>query len=525
AFLDQVATFRVIVPRAKVDCPKLPVQNFIDPLVDAKLRKLNIMPSGTIDDNTFIRRVFLDVIGTLPTPDEVRAFLKDASPDKRDKLVDSLLARPEYADFWASKWSDLLRVDRSILGHKRAYGYYRWIQESFIENKPFDRFAREVVTAEGPLDEVPAANFFRVHSKPGEAASAISQVFLGIRIACAECHHHPFDRWAQDDYYRMNAFFTPVALKKIGAIEAISATGSSTARNPRSGETLFALPLGVAPPVVDDSAPKTKPSPNDATGDQRKALAEWMVSPKNPWFARNVANRYWAHFLGRGIIEPVDDVRATNPPTNPELLEALAKHFDESKYDLKKLIRAIVLSRIYQTSSKPNDTNERDEQNYSRALFRRVDAEVMMDMVCQTLGVAEKYDGFSDNTRAIQLWDSKVRHYFLKTFGRPNRTSSCECERNDEVNIAQVLHLLNSETVSSKLQHESGTVSRLLRDFAEDGKLIEEMYLTFLSRSPTETEKAKILEHAKKLGAGKRRQVFEDVAWALINTKEFIFNH
>ncbi len=513
-FLNEVSTFRLVVPRpGKVDFPKLPVNNFIDPLVDAKLKKLNMMPSGAVDDNTFVRRVFLDIIGTLPTPAEVRAFVKDTKADKRARLVDALLARPEYDDYWALKWADVLRVDRSVLGHKRAYAYYRWILDSIAANKPFDRFAREILTAEGPLDETPQANFFRVVPKPGEAASAFSQVFLGVRIACAECHHHPYDRWSQDDYYQMSAYFTPVSMRKIASADSIVVSGDFSARNPRTNVTLPASPLGA------------KSLATDAKGDQRQLLAEWLVSPQNPFFARNIVNRYWAHFMGRGLIDPIDDMRSTNPPSNPELLDALAKNFQDSKFDVKKLIQAIALSRVYQTESKPNSTNERDEQNYSRSLMRRVDAEVLLDMVCQVLGVPEKYESLPLGTRAIQLWDSKVRHYFLKTFGRPARVSSCECERSDEANIAQVLHLLNSELISTKLQHEGGTVVKLLAQFGDDTKLTEEIYMIFLSRPPTETEQKAVTEHVRRNGAGKRRQAFEDVAWALLNSKEFMFNH
>jgi hypothetical protein len=528
AFLNEVASFRLLVPRpGVVDYPKLPANNFIDSLVDAKLKKLNVAPSGPIDDSTFVRRVFIDMIGTLPTAAETRTFLKDPRADKRAKLVDDLLDRPEYADYWALKWSDLLRVDRSILSHKRAYAYYRWIRDGFAENKPFDRFARELATAEGLVDETPAANFFMVMRKPGEAVSAISQVFLGIRIACAECHHHPFDRWSQDDYYRMSAYFAPLGWSRIGAADALLANGASSAINSRTNEALTPSPLGTHVPKLSAAAQLlgAKQAPPNDKGDQRRAFADWLVSPRNPWFARNIANRYWAHFMGRGIVEPVDDVRATNPPSNPELLAALAKHLDEANYDPKKLIRTIVLSRVYQTSSQPNDTNEKDEQNFSRHLFKRIDAEVFLDMVCQTTGVAEKFQGVPAGTRAIQLWDSKVRHYFLKTFGRPVRASTCECERIDEPNIAQILHLLNSDLITNKLQNEGGAVARLTRDINDDGKLTEELFMIFLSRAPTEKEKTAVAAHLRNSEAGKRRQGVEDIAWALLNSKEFMFNH
>ena len=510
-YLGEVANFRLVVPRpGKVEFTALPVNNFIDPLVDAKLRKLNIAPSPGVDDATFLRRVYLDIIGTLPSPAGARAFTADTRADKRAKLVDALLERPEYADYWSLKWADVLRVDRSVLGHKRAYAYYRWLRDAMAENKRFDALAKDLITAEGPLDESPPANFYRVVPKPGEAASVLSQVFLGVRIACAECHHHPYDRWSQDDYYRMSAFFAPVGLRKVANLESIAATGEYQSRNPRTNTMLKAQPLGAR----GDADP--------ADGNGRLQLAEWLIAADNPFFARNVVNRYWAHFMGRGIIDPVDDVRSTNPPSNPELLDALAKNFHESKFDLKALVRTIVLSRVYQTSSQVNDSNTRDEQNYSRALFRRPDAEVLLDMVCQTTGVPDKFDGFPTGTRALDVWDSKVKHYFLKTFGRPTRTSACECERNDEANIAGVLHLLNGETITAKLRHDAGTLAMLLRDQPDDAKLTEELYLRCYSRLPTPAELATV---KKFLAKGNRRDAFEDIFWALLNSKEFLFNH
>jgi hypothetical protein len=513
-YRDAVAVFRAVVPRAEpiVQWPDLPENNFIDGLVYKKLRKLNVLPSETCDDADYLRRAYLDVIGTLPTPDEARRFLADKRPDRRTRLVDELLERPEYADYWALKWADLLRIDRQALGHKRAYGYYKWVRDSLAENKPLDRFAREVITAEGPLGEVGPASFYKVVTKPGEAASTLSQVFLGVRIACAECHHHPFDRWSQSDYFAMTAFFAPVAVRGGPREEVLSATGAAEAKNPRTGETSLAHALTVP-------APKEAPK-----GDPRPALADWMTAPDNAWFARNLANRTWAHFLGRGLVEPVDDVRATNPPTNPELLDALAKSLVESKYDAKQLIRTITASRAYQLSSKPNATNERDEQNSSRALFRRIDAEVLLDMVCQTTGVPEKFGGVPAGSRAIQLWDSKVPHYFLKLFGRQVRASACECERVREPGVAQVLHLLNSPEIHAKLSHDGGTVARLMKEKADDAALAEELYLTFYSRYPSEKEKKVAVDYLKENG-GKRREATEDLAWSLMNSLEFVFNH
>jgi hypothetical protein len=514
SYMNAVDVFRTVVPRAgrAEKWPDLPENNFIDGLVYKKLRKLNVLPSELCDDADFLRRAYLDVIGTLPTADEARRFLADRRPDKRARLVDDLLGRPEYADYWALKWADLLRVERQALGHKRAYGYYRWIRESLAQNKPYDQFVREIVTAEGPLGEVGPAAFYKAVAKPGDVAGTLSQVFLGVRIACAECHHHPFDRWSQSDYYGMQAFFAPVAVRGGPRDEVLLASGPAETRNPRTGEVSLAHALGV-------------PAPKEtAKGDTRTALADWMTAPDNPWFARNLANRLWAHFLGRGLVEPVDDVRATNPPTNPELLDALAKSFVASKYDVKQLIRTITASRVYQLSSQPNATNERDEQGASRALFKRLDAEVLLDMVCETTGVPEKFNGVPAGARAVQLWDSQVRHYFLKVFGRPVRASACECERVREPGVAQVLHLLNSPEIHAKLTHDGGTVARLVKEKGDDAPLAEELYLTFYSRYPTEQETQVAVEYLRK-SAGKRREAAEDLAWSLMNSLEFAFNH
>jgi hypothetical protein len=496
AYLGEVGLFRVMVPRLGAPAQNtLPQFNLIDKLVDAKLAKLNIASSGTCDDAEFLRRVFLDLTGTLPTPDEARKYLADTAKDRRAKLVESLLDRPEFADLWALRWADLLRVDRQPLGHQRAHLYYKWIRESIATNKPFDQFARELVTAEGPVNEVGPVNFFKVVTKPGEMAGTVSQVFLGVRIACAECHHHPFDRWKQSDYYGMTAFFAP---------------GATT--HPRTRKEVFAHALGTDMPAANPA------------GDRRLALADWMTKPDNPYFARNLSNRVWAWLLGRGLVEPVDDVRATNPPTNPELLDALAKFVVENRYDVRKLIVLITASRVYQTSATPNATNEKDERNFSRAYFKRPDAEVLLDMVCQALGVPEKFQGSPGITRAVQLWDSKTRSDFLKLFGRPSRVSACECERTREPSVSQVLNLLNSPDIQAKLTHEGGTVARLVRTQKDDAKLVDELYLTFFARTPTADERDIGRKHLKKY-ANNRRAAAEDLAWALLNSTEFLFNH
>lgn len=495
-YLGEVGLFRVVVPRpgqtVKNDLPQF---NLIDKLVDAKLAKLNIAPSGVCDDADYLRRVFLDLTGTLPTPAEARRFLDSRDREKRSKLVRELLDRPEFADLWALRWADLLRVDRQPLGHQRAHLYYKWIRDSVATNKPFNQFARELVTAEGPAGEVGPANFFKVVTKPGEVASTVSQVFLGVRITCAECHHHPFDRWKQSDYYGMSAYFT-----------------AGGTQHPRTKKEVFAYPLGAEMP------------PANPPGDRRLPLAEWMTTPDNPFFARNLANRVWAWTLGRGLVEPVDDVRATNPPSNPELLSALAKYVVDNKYDVKKLIVLITASRTYQASATPNATNEKDERNFSRAYFKRPDAEVLCDMIAQALGVPDKFAGSPGVSRATQLWDSKARSDFLKLFGRPNRVTACDCERTREPSVSQVLNLLNSTDLQAKLTHEAGTVAALVRTHKDDAKLVEEMYLTFLARRPSAKETAGATKHLQKY-PDNRRAATEDLAWALLNSTEFLFNH
>lgn len=513
SFMGEVGLFQAIVPRpgANTESPALGAGNFIDRLVAARLSKLNIAASPLAEDAEFLRRVFLDVIGTLPTSAEAKQFLNDALPEKRTRLVDDLLVRPEFADFWTLKWADLLRVDRAVLGHEGAYAYYRWIHDAIAKNKPLDQFARELLTAEGPLQESPQGYFYKAVPKPGDMASTLSQVFLGVRIACAECHHHPFDRWSQTDYYGLVDFFTPLSRKASGQGEMIVAEGEAVTKHPRTGEMVFAH--GLAAPMPEHELP----------GDRRKALADWLTAPQNPWFAKNMANRIWAHFAGRGLVEPLDDVRATNPPTNPELLDALASHLVESHFDLHALIRVITASRTYQLSSRPNETNERDEQNFSRALFKPLSAEVLLDAVCQTTGVEEKFLGVPSGYRAIQLWDSGIQHYFLRLFGRPLRQTACECERNAEPSAAQVLHFLNSTEIQAKLSHEAGRIKQLTASIGDDGQLIDELYLTLFSRRPNEEERKTAIEYFAK--SNYRRQAAEDLAWSMLNSLEFIFNH
>jgi hypothetical protein len=522
SYMNEVDVFRALIPLAAPDSKGVagPVspspQNFIDRLVAAKLERLNVLPSAICTDDEFVRRVYLDVIGTLPTPDEVRTYLADRRADRRTRLVENLLGRPEYAEYWALKWSDLLRVDRRVLGYRQAYDYYAWIRDSVAENKPYDRFAREIITAEGLLTQVPEGALFKVDSDPGKIASSVSQVFLGVRIACAQCHHHPYDRWTQTDYYGMQACFSQVAFKPTPRGDLLASLSTAPTRNPRTGEEIFAHPLEM---------PTPKASP---PGDRRQLLAAWLTRPDNPWFARCFANRMWEHFLGRGIVEPVDDFRLTNPPSNPELLDALAADFVHHGCDVKHLIRTITASRTYRLSSEPNATNERDDENYSRALLRRLDAEVLLDAICQTTGTREKFRGIPAGSRAIELWDNESPHYFLKLFGRPVRVTACQCERSSEPSVSQVLHVLNSPNIHAKLASRAGHIARLTDRFASDGVLAEEIYLTFYARYPSSDEREAALNYFKNAeshtGEG-RRKAAEDLAWSLMNTVEFLFNH
>jgi hypothetical protein len=513
SYMGPVGVFQVLIPRAaKMESwPPLPEHNFIDQLVHKKLKNLNIVPSATASDEEFLRRVYLDVIGTLPTVDEAKRFLADVDPQRRSKLVEHLLERDEYVDYWALKWADHLRVDRESLGHQSAFRYYSWIRNSVAENKPYDSMLHELLTVEGPLSESPQGHFYQVVRKPGELASTISQVFLGVRIECAQCHHHPFDRWSQQDFYGMQAHFTQVKQKSGPHGSVLFTEGQPATRHPRTQEVVQPFGLG-------QEMPETEP-----VGDRRKALADYLASGQNPWFARNLANRLFAHFMGRGLVEPVDDFRETNPPTNPELLDALAQHLVNYRFDAKALIRLITSSAAYQRSTAPNETNIRDNQNYSRAVFKRLPAEVLLDAVCQTTGVTEEFDSAPTGSRAIQLWDSREKHSFLRMFGRPYRVSACDCERNAMPSMGQVLHLMNAPEISQKLSHPAGTVARLTSE-TDDRRLVDSIYLTFCSRFPAVDESGVAIEYLRAATEG-RQAAAEDLAWSLMNSLEFVFNH
>ena len=512
-YMGRVDVFRIFIPEGNSirKYPEVASSNDIDKSIYRQLRKLNIIASAACTDEQFLRRVFIDLTGTVPSADQTALFLSDQDPDKRDKLVDERLESPEFNSYWALKWSDLLRVDRQTLGHENAYQYYSWIKESFRQHKPMDKFARELITTSGPLVDAPAGFFYKAVKSPNRMASTMSQVMLGIRIECAECHHHPFDRWGQTDFFGMRAFFAQVRYKKSSRGEMLIAQGNPVTKHPRTGETIQAFALGTQMPTVNP------------LNDRRDELANWLTAPENPWFASNIANRTWAHLMGRGIIEPVDDVRLTNPPTNPELLEGLTKAFVDAGFDFRKLLKLIIQTDAYQRSSAVNETNERDEQNYSRFLFKQLEAEVMLDAICQTTGVAEKFQGVPAGSRAIDLWDSSVPHYFLETFGRPVRATACECERISEPTVGQVLHILNSAGIENKLSHEAGTIRQISSTYEDNEIAIQRLYLTFFNRYGDKQEIATAVQY---MGQGSnRRQSLEDIAWSMLNSLEFLFNH
>ena len=483
----------------------------LDRLAARRLQQLNLPPASLCDDAVYHRRVFLDLIGTLPAAAETREFLGDARPNRRELLVDRLLDRPEFNDFWALKWADLLRVNRRTLGRKAARSYHEWIRSCFEQNLPLDQFASKLLTAEGPLSDNPAGWFFKASKDSHELTNTVSQVFLGVRIECARCHHHPWDRWGQTDYHGMQAFLTQAAFKPAADGEALTTSGTARTLHPRTGHEVFAHAL-------DQPIPQEQP-----VGDRRLLLATWLTDPANPWFARNLANRTWAHFLGKGLVEPVDDMRLTNPPSNPELLQLLADQLVACRFDFRQFVRGIVLSETYQRSTQPAATAVGDEQNYSRFPLKRLDAEVLLDAVSSVTGVPEQFSGMPAGSRAIQLWDSHLSHPFLTLFGRPVRETACECERVSEPSVGQVLHVQNSPEIDARLRHANGRIAALCRTIANDTALVDELYLTCFGRFPEPAERSAALQHLTT--AHDRREAVEDLTWSMLNSLEFLFNH
>jgi hypothetical protein len=495
--------------------PEIPVRNVVDEHVQAKWRALNLTPSPLADDATFLRRSFLDAIGTLPTPEEVRSFLADPSPNKRAEWIDKILGRPEYADFWAVKWGDLLRNQRKNQreNQRGTFAFHAWIRRALAVNLPYDQFVRGIIAAQGTVDQHPPVIWYRTVRNLTHQTNDTAQLFLGTRINCAQCHNHPYEKWTQDDYYRFQAFFARMGKKsgESAAEPAIYVRPDGAVRNPTTGQLM--TPHGLDGPEAVCGEDQ----------DPRQRLVDWMSAPDNPLFARALANRLWGHFMGRGLVEPIDDLRVTNPPSNPELLDALARDFIAQRFDVKHLIRTIMDSSAYQLDSVPVEGNAQDRQNYARAYPRRLSAEVLLDAIDQVTGTTEDFNGLPRGMRTIALPDESVGSYFLDVFGRPPRETACECERPREANLAQALHLLNSGEIQNKIGSPLGQLARLLKDKAPDAALLEELYLAALGRPPKEAEAAALLDDIAQ--QPDKKAAFEDVLWAILNTKEFLFNH
>jgi hypothetical protein len=496
--------------------PNVPENNYIDGLVNQKLRKLKILPSELCDDATFIRRVYLDVLGVLPPPDKTAAFVASTDAKKRELLVDELLGRKEFVEMWVMRWAELLKIrstdDPNGVSYKAVLLYYDWLKERIEKNVPMNQIVRDLLASAGGTFKNPATNFYLVETDPMKLAENTAQVFAGMRLQCAQCHNHPFDRWTMEDYYGWTAFFSQV--------------GRKPGEDPRE-KIVFNSNGGEVPnPVTKKPVPPKflgGESPDLKGRDRRIVLADWLASENNPYFARNMANLIWAHFFGVGIIEPVDDVRVSNPASNPELLDELARKMVEYKYDFKRLVRDICLSRTYQLASTVNETNAGDDRNFSHAAVRRIRAEVLIDVISQVTEANEKFRGLPLGARAVHIADGRTQSYFLRTFGRASRETVCSCEVKMEPNLSQALHLLNGRSVTEKVQN-GGVVKRMLKEKKSPEQIIEELYARCLSRKPTAEESGGLSVTVKEAGDDKEG-VLNDVFWALLNSKEFIFNH
>lgn len=520
-YMNVIATCHVAIPLpgevANEVYAALPRKNFIDDQVWAKLQSLKIAPSPAADDAKFLRRVYLDVIGRLPSPAEVRSFLACNDQEKRKEIVNQLLHRPEYVDHWAAKWADLLRPNPYRVGIKAVFNYDAWIRENFRQNKPYDQFVRELITARGSTFENGASVLFRDRRDPAEITTLVSQLFLGIRLECAKCHHHPFEKYGQDDFYSFAAYFGRLGYKGTGLSPPISGSEeivlvkkTGSVEHPVTRQSMPPRPLyGDAPEVSADS-------------DPREALAAWITADDNPYFAKVIVNRVWADLMGRGIVDPVDDLRATNPPSNGPLLDALAADFRAARYDLKHLIRTICTSHVYELSSLPTERNVADRQNYSRHYRTRLRGEVLLDAVSDITGIGDTFSAMPAGSRANQLWTTRVQSVFLDTFGRPNPNQDPPCERTSDTTVTQALHLMNAPLLHQRITSDDGRAAKLAETDLLPEKIVEELYLLVYSRQPDAAE----LEIGKQLFAENgttRRQATEDLLWALLNTPEFMF--
>lgn len=498
----------------------VPPGNFIDKHVIDKLNRLKITPSAQSSDEEFLRRVYLDLIGIQPKPDEIKAFLADKDAKKRDKVIDSLFERPEFVDQWSLKWGDLLQNSRNSASSQSVYLFREFIRGAVASNMPMDEFARKILTSKGGALDDPASVYFAISKDTNDTLERATQVFCGVRMLCARCHSHPLENWTQADYYGLASFFNQVSIRpdvrapqgvqNMKFIQLNLATGY--AGNPRSGKAQ-------APRFLGGEEPKLA-----ANVDRRQAYADWLTSPKNPFFARGLVNRYWSYFFHRGIIEPVDDVRSTNPPINPELLDALTKDFIAHKFDTRHLIKQIVTSQTYQRSSIPNASNKHDEQNFSRAIPRRIPAEALMDSLIQATAVPENFPGAPAGFRAAQLPDANSENAFLRLFGKAQRMEACECERDNGSNMLQALHFLNGKAIQARVQNPGGRAAQLVNRKLSDKEIVTELYLWSLARHPSEAE-LKVGMGYFKTHAERRPEAVQDLFWALLNSRDFMLVH
>lgn len=505
----------IVIPKdLPYQWPNVAANNYIDEAVYAKLKKLRLTPSGVCDDATFLRRAYLDIVGELPPPDEVGKFLADTGADKRSRLVDELLGRKEFAELWVMKWAELLEIrskDNAVYP-KAAQVYFEWVRDQMLAGVPLDQMVRNLLTGSGSTLRDPAANYYQMEPDTQKLAENTAQVFLGMRIQCAQCHNHPFDRWTLNDYYGFESFFAQIGRKQGDDPRemVIFDRAEGEVKHPVTGQVMRPKFLGGAMPDIK----------KDET--RREVLARWITSPDNPYFARNIANIVWAHFVGRGIIEPVDDVRISNPASNPELLDDLAAKLVEYHYDFKQLVRDICNSRTYQLDTRANDTNATDDRNFARAGIRRIRAEVLLDCISEVTGTQDKFAGLPRGATAVEIPDGNTADYFLTTFGRASRTTVCSCEVKVDPNLSQALHLLNGDTVENKVER-GGVVKSLLKQGEVPGQVVTNLYLRCLSREPTADEMQKLQAFFKP--DTRPEPVLNDVFWSLLNAKEFVFNH
>ncbi len=503
----------IVLPKGlKFTFPQESPRNYVDQHVNAKLQKLRMAPSGICSDETFLRRVYLDLTGTLATPEEYQRFVSSPDPEKRDKLIDELLNRKEFTEIWVQYWAEWLMIrSNNIISPKAALLYYNWLADQIGRNVPLDQMVQNLLSASGGTFKVPQTNYYQNETDILKVSENVAQVFMGMRIQCAQCHNHPFDRWTMDDYYSFAAFFSQVGRK--GGEDYREAiifnSGGGEVAHPVGGRVMAPKFLG-------------GPTPDLVGKDRRVVMAKWLASPENPYFAQNFTNRVWAHFFGRGIIDPVDDIRISNPSNNPELLAELSKRFTESNYDFKQLVRDICRSQTYQRSTDRNESNATDEKNFAHANLRRLKAESLLDCISGVTGTKDKFPGLPIGARAVQIVDGNTSTYFLTTFGRATRETVCSCEVKMEPTLSQALHLLNGDTVNGKIQ-QGGLIAKLVAEKLEPLQIVERLYVSTLGRQPTVEE---VATFQPLFPAGMDpKPILDDLFWSLLNSREFLFNH